>query len=394
MSLFAMSLIIPKSVRRHLQDLSASREQLVAILESHLHQYFEQSLGLDILAVKLASTALDSNDQPTATVLRTQMAGSAYFPPNSVLPSRATLDFLVDGALSGSAVIEFLSRLQASKDPWLVNVQDISVLSEQSLNGSPTNNNNPPPATQPETQAEPALSTGFIIIVAAAGVAALAVGMLVYLMLRGPKGKNRRRPDSIYKSRSDESPRTQPQSDTHSDVEAQADDQSDLTSTYTYRNDEKSLVSMAPSFMYSIAGRSAMADDSSNVEDSSIQAPSLLWGGSEESYNEDLLQPAIIITTPVDKKNSSFPASSDDESHGMVMYHTDDDSMLGGAGLRSVLQIEDDQSVQQAGSPSKERKFKDLWNSGEQPLKNQKRMASDTRDWKQKYQIPDDDSVF
>jgi hypothetical protein len=335
--------------------------ELVSITETHLQQYLQDALGLDILAVDLTSFATEY----TSTYILEEMDnGRVYFPQGSVVPTTSTLDLLVRNAFVGLALDEYISTLQNTA---LSPILKSAIYAELVVDGATPPNG----AQQQQGNSDGGFewTTPWIIIVAGGGAAVLAVCCLAFLLFSAKCQRRDTRGDVLAKVASNDTPLSFNDDGmelfrNEGDDDASGSYCSDGTSVYSYKQHDDSSVSLAPSFLHAINERSALGAFY-DTDDDSLKAPSVLWQEQAAAQSEQR-SPAVSSRRPdsvvISPKNgdeyNSFHAglrreneldndSVDDQSwmkdEGPSMIENDQSSWIGGAS-----QVDDEDDDQQA----------------------------------------------
>jgi hypothetical protein len=195
---------------------------------------------------------------------------------------------------------------------------------------------------------------------------------------------------SLNQVNSQDTPQTK--ADRFDEEDAPPDDSaSDNTSIYSYKVQDDTSVSLAPSFLHAITERSALG---AFYDDDSMNAPSYLWNAEEDIVPKDSAPPSTpesVSFIPRDddeihafqsslrkrQQNNEFslsgPQSEDGDSildnnsvlDGLGTLSIGGDSYMVGGGLHSILHVEDeyDEPLQ---NKAKEQAFSNLWYEGEE----------------------------
>ena len=294
--------------RRRLLDrtLLSTSDELIKLTEKHLKTYLGEALSVPIASVALISVA----SEYTSSYITEHLDGHVSFSTNSVLPTEAALDFLVQQAFYGAALDEYLTMLQDdAESPLLQKTLYAEVVAEDAEED-----------TQPKTVSffgNFQWTTPWIIICSAGGAALLAIVILSLLFCKA-RMVRRSRQDNLEKQNSADTPTTHPEhqerfdddvdSDIHSDVG------SDATSVYSYKQQDDTSVSLAPSFLHAITERTALgAFYGGESDDDSLQTPSVLWNEIEQQeahVYEPPSRPKSIIVAPRDRVKSRVSQSA------------------------------------------------------------------------------------
>ncbi len=317
-----MTLTLPLSNNlRRLSDRStlSTSDQLIKLTEKHLTGYLGEALSLSIASVSLISVA----SEYSSSYLVEDLQGRVYFYRNSVLPTPATLDFLVQQAFLGLALDEFLTLLQNNAESSVLQkTLYAEVVTEDDVLD-----------TQPKSVSffgDFQWTTPWIVICAAGGAAILALFILSLLLCKA-RCARRDAQDHLEKQNSGETPTTHPEYHHGFDDEANSDVQSDIesdgTSVYSYKHQDDASMSIAPSILHAITERSALgAFYGAESDDDSLQTPSILWnhGGQQDTHvYEPPIRPKSVIVRPNEKEKTRLFQSA---SVQKAMAKPDDDA--------------------------------------------------------------------
>lgn len=326
---------------------------------------------MELIGVVLAMTFTESLIESVATA---RFDGAVYFKENDSTPSLDTIKVLTNAAFTGTSLRELEIAFANNEDLATVTkikLEDESVLLTNILNRDSGSNNDGD-------------NTSMYAIIGGIGAGALAIASFLYLLVTNRKQSHPLPHDIPKNDTALSSPRTIDPEQGQTDFPENA---SDISSVYSYVKDEGS-VSIAPSYLYSLNDQSVL-DDS---YDDSLAPP--LWESSGDSPERRNV-PKILDGYP------NSPSSS-------FVIADDENSMMSGADLQHVLNAADRISPEKLFVTGN---GEELDTSGEAPIdgtaptatspprgnqdSDQKtpspsRLAEDTRDWKIKYGIPDD----
>ena len=329
---------------------------------------------MDILDVLLAIIFSETSKLNVTTA---RFDGTVYFKEEDKLPSNQTINLLTDQAFKGAALNELV--IAFSNNDQLTDIKKVKLEGDANVLTTIVDNSK---------NSGGGLSVGLMVIIGGIGVGTVAVAIFTYLLISNRKESQA---EIVKTDTALSSPRTiDPESgqDFH-------DNQSDMTSVYSYIKDEGS-VSIAPSYMYALNERSIVND--SDDDDAFLTSPAWVPGSPRrEPYRNSA-------------RNGEDSNMSSPNSKSFVM--TDDESsLISGADLEHVLSTErvaspkkqsftqlwmetsedysrdaiPQGSIQTVSSPPR-RKHERVEASNSSPL----RVTDDTRDWKVKYGISDE----
>ena len=339
-----------------------------------------EALSLELIGVVLAITFTESL---TDSVTTARFDGAVYFKEHDVTPTPTTIKVLTNAAFTGTSLRELEIAFANNED--LASVTKIKLEDESFVLSNILNRDT-------QSASDGGISTSMYVFIGGIGAGTAAIAFFAYLLVTNRK-RSRQSPDDIPKNDTAlSSPRTLDPEHGQTDF---PDNESDMTSVYSYIKDEGS-VSIAPSYLYALNEQSGI-DDS---YDDSLAPP--LWESSDNS-------PARANVV-IDRNTLDSCANS--PSRSFVMGD-DENSLMSGAELQHVLSVERvspeklfvtgigeeldtagevpragviNGTVLTAISPPRGRKDADQ----ESPSSSPSRLADDTRDWKVKYGIPDD----
>jgi hypothetical protein len=291
-----ITLNLKRNLRRALeiQERSLS-EELILLTERHLKVYLENSLSIDIVAVKLMSL----RSEYTSSYLIEDITGKIYFSNNDVLPTISALNFLVQQAFHGSSLDTFLALLQAdSASSTLRNALYVEIVLVDTNPASPAKNT---------FFGDFKWTTPWIVIAAATGIAIFATSFLCFFLLKARSQKEVE--TSGFKRKIADTPKTlvmqnQFVDDKNSDV--QSEQSSDLASVFSYKQQDDTSVSLAPSFLHALSERSALgAFFGTESDDDSMKTPTsfIHQGVYEDDKNSQQQKKPRSVSVPTSKFN-------------------------------------------------------------------------------------------
>ena len=332
---------------------------------------------MDILDVLLA---IIFSETSILNVTTARFDGIVYFKEEDKLPSNQTVDLLTDQAFKGAALNQLV--IAFSNNDQLTDIKKVKLEGDSNALTNILNNNDK------NSGGGSGLSLSMMMIIGGIGIGTVAVAIFSYLLISNKKGSQA----EIVKN---DTALSSPRSIDPENGQDFHDNQSDMTSVYSYIKDEGS-VSIAPSYMYALNERSIVND--SDDDDAFLTSPAWAPGSPmRDPYKNNVRNG--------DDSNLSSP-----NSKSFVM--TDDESsLISGADLEHAL------SAERVASPPKQ-SFTQLWmeTSGDDsknaipqcsilkvsspPRRKHDRVegidssplrvADDTRDWKVKYGISDE----
>jgi len=254
--------------KRVKDDKEIIREELLSYTALHLHAYMEQALGLEVFAV----TSLESvvSEQGDTYWMEDIEGGVVHFDQNTAAPAGNALDILVQNAFLGMALDSFIAELQEKAiSPLLQSTLYAEVVVESRLSEDfykrEKDNSNI------NLNKNGIWSTGFIMVVSAAGIACTSMVTLLVLLCTA-RDKSRKKFLSLSKGSmlsSSFSSSSELQEETESSINERQPTQrvtgldydSDSTSIYSYKqHDADDSVSLAPSFLHAINERTALGE--------------------------------------------------------------------------------------------------------------------------------------